>query len=179
MNRHSRFCDRCGHALPPGSEWPKKCYGCPVTVYPNPIPIGVALVPLYTQDSTIPEGLLIGKRNHEPKFGEWGLPGGFQNDTERGETTLQAAVRELYEETGLRLSPHYFRHHMEYANAPQCQTLAFYLYIGPHIIIGREIKLGATDWSDECSALDVWSEHEDLCFDSHTQAAKLWLSIHG
>ena len=41
---------------------------------------------------------LIVKRAHEPRKGEWSLPGGI---VELGETLVEAARREILEETGL------------------------------------------------------------------------------
>lgn len=45
--------------------------------------------------------ILLVKRAHEPYKNYWALPGGFMNIDE---TTQQAAVRELQEETGLMLN---------------------------------------------------------------------------
>jgi bifunctional NMN adenylyltransferase/nudix hydrolase len=47
------------------------------------------------------EVLLI-RRGHPPGAGLWALPGGF---VDQAETLAEACVRELYEETGLRLDP--------------------------------------------------------------------------
>ncbi|MCR9214055.1 MAG: NUDIX hydrolase [Proteobacteria bacterium] len=44
------------------------------------------------------DDVLLIKRGKEPRKGQWSLPGGAQ---ELGETTLEAAYREVGEETGL------------------------------------------------------------------------------
>ena len=46
------------------------------------------------------EKVLIVKRAHEPRKGEWSLPGGI---VELGETLVDALKRELREETGLEV----------------------------------------------------------------------------
>ena len=46
--------------------------------------------------------LLLIKRGHAPGAGLWSLPGGR---IERGETDAEALVREILEETGLRIEP--------------------------------------------------------------------------
>lgn len=43
--------------------------------------------------------ILLVKRNHEPYFGFWAIPGGF---VEQEETCEEAVVREVREETGLK-----------------------------------------------------------------------------
>ena len=43
--------------------------------------------------------LLLVRRGHEPAAGEWSVPGGR---VEPGESLMEAVVRELLEETGLR-----------------------------------------------------------------------------
>lgn len=60
--------------------------------------------------------LLLIRRKHEPFKGCWALPGGFVNSkTPQGmafvfaETHLEAAVRELYEETAIVANPADFR----------------------------------------------------------------------
>ncbi|MGX0877890.1 8-oxo-dGTP diphosphatase [Roseovarius sp. MBR-154] len=46
--------------------------------------------------------VLLVKRRNEPDAGLWGFPGGH---VELGETAMEAAARELYEETGVASHP--------------------------------------------------------------------------
>ena len=48
------------------------------------------------------ERILLIKRGHEPEAGRWSLPGGR---IEPGESDQQALVREVREETGLKVTP--------------------------------------------------------------------------
>jgi ADP-ribose pyrophosphatase YjhB (NUDIX family) len=46
-------------------------------------------------------GIVLGKRNHDPKMGCWSFPSGF---VDAGEVVEEAAARECQEETGLEVS---------------------------------------------------------------------------
>ncbi|MGZ3790118.1 MAG: NUDIX domain-containing protein [Bacteriovorax sp.] len=62
--------------------------------FSNPVPVAVAIVPFNNK--------LVGiRRGIEPKKGQIAFPGGYINS---GETFKQALTRELYEETGIRIS---------------------------------------------------------------------------
>lgn len=68
--------------------------------YPHPAVTADALV--FARDGGAMEILLI-ERGRAPYAGCWAFPGGFMSIDE---TTAQAAVRELGEETGIRLTEH-------------------------------------------------------------------------
>lgn len=177
MNRHSTHCDQCGWLLSMGDKWPKWCRGHESLVWPNPTPIAVALIPVVRLEDPYRLGILIGRRNHEPAKGLFGLPGGFQNDTFEGETLLEAAAREVREEMGLDLRLGGLNYHYEYANPLQCQTLVFFNY-GPILTLGKDVDIGPCSASEECDFIDVaWSPCE-LAFHSHTQALKIWFDRH-
>ena len=63
--------------------------------FSNPAPVAVAIVPY--------KGKLVGiRRGIEPRKGQIAFPGGYINT---GETFQQALTRELFEETGIQVSP--------------------------------------------------------------------------
>ena len=64
--------------------------------YPDRPVVGIGVV-VWRDDK-----ILLIKRGNPPRAGEWGLPGGMQK---LGETIMEAALREVREETGLDVSP--------------------------------------------------------------------------
>lgn len=69
--------------------------------YKHPRPGYTADVVLLSCDASFTPHVLLIRRGGEPFKGAWALPGGF---VEEGETSVQAAMRELKEETGIELS---------------------------------------------------------------------------
>ena len=89
-------CSFCGAAYPADSGWPRVCSSCGETVWRNPLPVAVAVLPVRTPEGL---GVVVVRRDIEPARGQLALPGGF---IEYGEEWSEALVRELREETGLR-----------------------------------------------------------------------------
>jgi len=91
-----RYCYHCGQlteALRADGYLRAYCRRCDRVLYENPLP-SVAMV------VTNPIGqILLVRRRIEPALGDWALPGGF---IEMDEKPHQAALRELWEETGVR-----------------------------------------------------------------------------
>ena len=88
-----KFCSKCGGKLderiPEGDDRPRHvCSNCDTIHYINPRVI-VGCVVEYENK------ILLCKRAIEPRSGLWTLPAGFM---ENGETTLQGAARETWEE---------------------------------------------------------------------------------
>lgn len=88
-----KYCSICGAKLKQDKRGHLGCTRCPFVNYQNPRPTATALV-LYRNR------LLLTKRAWPPYQGWWDLPGGF---IDKNETPAQALVRELREETGLRI----------------------------------------------------------------------------
>jgi ADP-ribose pyrophosphatase YjhB (NUDIX family) len=93
-----RYCPDCGSPLAP-PETPTErltaqvCDACAAVHFRNAKPCAGALV---TRDRQV----LLGRRAIEPGKGMWDIPGGF---LEPWEHPADAAIREVAEETGLRV----------------------------------------------------------------------------
>ena len=93
------FCSYCGAKFHDASSYPRTCEQCKTTIWANPIPVSVALVPVIDGDRT---GLLTVRRAIEPKRGLLSLTGGF---LEEHETWQVGGAREVREETGVEIDP--------------------------------------------------------------------------
>jgi len=106
MTRDS-FCSYCGTAFEPPLEYPRTCAKCKTTIWANPIPVAVVLVPIVRGGRT---GLLVVRRGIEPGKGKLALVGGF---VEENETWQAGGAREVREEVDIttdaaRIEPFYF-----------------------------------------------------------------------
>lgn len=91
MFEKNSCCSYCGTRFRISDSWPKNCTLCGNTSYLNPLPVVVLLVP-------VDGGLVVARRNIEPRRGTFVLPGGY---LDLGETWQQGAQREMFEETGI------------------------------------------------------------------------------
>jgi ADP-ribose pyrophosphatase YjhB (NUDIX family) len=92
------FCSECGSIVmlrvPDGDHLPRHvCTDCGTIHYQNPKMV-VGCIPEWE------DKVLLCRRAIEPKHGYWTLPAGFM---ENGETTLEGAARETWEEAGARI----------------------------------------------------------------------------
>jgi ADP-ribose pyrophosphatase YjhB (NUDIX family) len=93
-----RFCPKCGGSLQArvlkAQEPPRLvCAACDFVFYIDP-KVAACTV------SMVDGGVVLLKRAIEPALGRWVFPGGF---VDRGEAVPDAAVRETFEEAGLRV----------------------------------------------------------------------------
>ena len=92
------FCSNCGVAvqlrIPPGDNLPRYVFdACKTIHYQNP-KIVAGCLPQWE------DKVLLCRRAIEPRYGLWTLPAGFM---EKGETTVQTAIRETLEEAGAKI----------------------------------------------------------------------------
>lgn len=84
-------------AVPPMEDRERAvCPNCGFIDYVNPINV-VGTIPIWGEHG---EKILLCRRNIEPRKGFWTLPAGF---LEAGETALDGALRETWEEAGARV----------------------------------------------------------------------------
>lgn len=91
------FCPECGAGLEIREAFGKPrsvCPACGRVHFEDPkVATGVVIA--------MDGGIVLGKRNHDPKMGCWSFPSGF---VDAGEVVEEAAARECREETGLDVS---------------------------------------------------------------------------
>lgn len=94
-NTKRTYCQYCSGRVKRKSEngTPREhCPRCGVFFYDNPLPVVSTIL---VQERRV----LLVKRNNKPYRGRWCLPSGF---AETGENIIEAAIRELEEETGVK-----------------------------------------------------------------------------
>lgn len=158
--REYAFCPWCGvkmnRAYVDGKNR-RRCPSCDFVHYRNPIPAAGAIVEKNGE-------ILLVRRKFPPYVGDWCLPAGFM---EYGETPEHCCVREIKEETGLRVKP----------------VCCFKVYSGDDdprtravlVIYLVDIKGGNIRAGDDASEVAWFPKAEipsNIAFKSHRQAIK-------
>ncbi|MFI7080746.1 NUDIX domain-containing protein [Micromonospora sp. NPDC049903] len=151
-------CSYCGAAYPADAGWPRVCAACGQTVWRNPLPVAVALLPVRTADGL---GLVVVRRDIEPARGLLALPGGF---VEYGEDWREALVRELWEETWLRADAADARL-VAVHSAPAGGTMMIFGELPPR----RAEELPPSTPTAEATEWRVLTEPTELAFSTHTR----------
>jgi ADP-ribose pyrophosphatase YjhB (NUDIX family) len=149
-------CTFCGARFVPGQAWPRRCGACGETSYLNPKPVAVAVQP-------VAGGLLVVRRDIPPARGRLALPGGY---IDVGETWQGAAVRELFEETGLRADPEGVRL-FDTVSAPDGTLLVFALLPA----VASPSDLPPPEPNEESLGWEILEGPGELGFSIHTRIA--------
>lgn len=93
------FCSYCGAAYATPLRYPRTCTGCSTTIWANPIPVAVVILPV-TRGGR--DGIMVIRRAEPPQIGKLALAGGF---VEEHEGWAEGAAREVREEAGVIIDP--------------------------------------------------------------------------
>ncbi len=159
-NLFIEFCPYCGYKLVRKMLEGRErlyCSRCEKIYYENPTPV-VAVIARNDESK-----ILLIKRKIEPCKGEWALPSGFM---ELDESPIEAALRELAEETGLKGKSKKLIG--VYSNNSEIHG---YLV---SIIYEAEIVGGELCAGDDAEEAEFFSENQmpPLAFQSHREALR-------
>lgn len=155
-----RFCARCGGALSSRvlkQSEPERlvCRACGFVFFLNP---KVAAGTLFELEGK----LVLLRRAIEPEYGKWVFPGGF---VDRGETVIDAAIRETREEAGVEVRVR--------------ELVDVYSYAGSPVVVvvyAAEVVSGEPRAADESLELQAFSPKEipweELAFPSTRDALR-------
>ena len=149
-------CTFCGARFTSRQAWPRRCAACGETSYLNPKPVAVAVQP-------VGAGLLVVRRAIPPAPARLALPGGY---IDAGETWQAAAVRELFEETGLSADPAAVRLY-DTVSAPDGTLLVFGLLPA----LAADSAMPASAPNEESLGWEILSGPAELGFSIHTAIA--------
>jgi NADH pyrophosphatase NudC (nudix superfamily) len=154
-------CSSCGAPYGEGvSGWPRTCPACGTMAYRNPLPVAIALQPVYDTKGT---ALVVITRTVVPARGGVALPGGYIDDRE---DWRQAVVRELKEETGIDAAGRDVRL-VDAMSSPDGHLLLFGLL--PERPVDRLPTSAATN---ETEGWHLLHRPQELAFPLHTLAVK-------
>ena len=161
-----RFCPLCAgdlavEAVPPDQREQAVCTRCRFVFYLNPKVVA----------GTIPEQdgrILLTRRSINPGRGLWTFPGGF---VDFGETVTDAAVRETFEETGLRVELTGLHNVYSYPGSP-----VIIVYTAK-VIDGTLTPCAENDLLEWRAPSEI--QWETLAFPSTREALREWVAARG
>ena len=154
-------CSSCGAPYGEGvSGWPRTCPACGDVAYGNPLPVAVALQPVYDTQGT---ALVVITRTVDPVGPA--LPGGY---IDHREDWRHAVVRELKEETGIEAAARDVRL-ADAMSAPDGHLILFGL------LPERPADgLPPSAPTDETEGRQLLRRPAELVFPLHTRAVQAW-----
>lgn len=156
-----KYCPVCAHELrrktPPQDDKERLvCDNCGFVWYNNPVPACGVLV-------TDEKGrVLMGKRKYPPQAGGWTLPAGFM---ESGEGPDECAIREAYEETGLRVKLNGLLNIYKAGDDPRTKVVLIIYFAD---IVSGDLRPG--DDVSEAAYFDIDNLPENIAFSAHVRA---------
>ena len=139
--------------------------------YKYPRPAVTADCVVMTKEA-VPQVLLI-ERGADPYKGDWAFPGGFMN---MDETTEQCAIRELEEETGMKVSElHQIGAYSKVDRDPRGRTItvAYLAIIDTPVVVTGQDDAAKAQWFPIDSLPPLAFDHEDIMQDAIKAYKKL------
>ncbi|MGA4843255.1 NUDIX domain-containing protein [Streptomyces sp. G45] len=156
-------CSTCGTRYADHvTGWPRTCAACATVAYRNPLPVAVALQPVYDTKGT---ALVIVTRSIAPARGGTALPGGY---VDHGEDWRHAVARELKEETGISAASRDVRI-VEALSSPDGHLLLFGL-----LPERPAADLPQSQPTDETEGWELLYRPAELAFPLHTSVVRAW-----
>jgi ADP-ribose pyrophosphatase YjhB (NUDIX family) len=162
MSQHA-FCGYCGVKFAEQVKYPRKCFACYQDTWLNPLPAIATAIRVWKPGAvgySREWGVLIQKRNIEPKKGEWACIGGY---LDIGETWQETTSRETQEEVGLALPPSAFA---LVDIIPQENKFLLVRSVSVPIVHWEQIKFKP---NDEVSEIAIAYKSEKLGFEVHSE----------
>lgn len=173
MLTRDTFCSYCGTKYSEPLTYPRTCTSCKTSVWANPIPVCVALVPIVTAEGT---GLLTIRRAIPPGIGKLALVGGF---LEEHETWQVGMAREVVEETGVVVNPASLRQLWWSSSSPKPNRVLMFAVSAA--LRGDQLPPFTPD--SETSARGVvfgpGGLDDEFAFSLHTEAARKYFAEAG
>lgn len=167
------FCSFCGTAHT-AEGYPRTCPNpaCATTIWANPIPVAVVLVPLTHEGR---RGLLVVRRGIEPARGKLALVGGFLEEHERWQ---EGAAREVREETGVHIDPSTLEPFHYVSTEPKPNRVLLFSIAAPLVgAIPPHVPNAETAERGVIFGLEGLSQ--EFGFPLHLEAARRYLSREG
>jgi len=159
----ANYCRECGTALEERlafGQMRSVCPNCGYTHFDDPkVAVGVVV--------ELDGGILLGKRNHDPMIGWWSFPSGF---VDAGEVPEEAAIREVEEETGIKVT----LDRMLGVYSKAGERVIFIAYAGH--AVGGQLQAG-----DECTEVRTFAPDAlpELAFPNDGAILAAWRSGRG
>ena len=171
MRFKDEHCSYCGSNFENNKQfvdntnYPKQCVACGNITYKNPIPVVVTMVGSLV-GKELKASFLVVKRKHDPQKDRWAFPGGF---LECNESWQEGSARELFEETGIKISPNELSFHDMFTASNGNLIIFSFCWGEDNLDITKFIP------NEEVSELKLISEIEELAFPTHTEVLKRFL----
>jgi ADP-ribose pyrophosphatase YjhB (NUDIX family) len=173
MLQRDTFCSFCGTAYAAPVAYPRTCIQCKTTIWSNPIPVSVVLVPIVDGNS---HGLLVVRRAIAPQIGKLALVGGFLEDHESWQV---GGAREVKEETDIAIDPASIVPMWFASSTPKPNRVLLFGTAAPVMRLSLERFVPNSETSERGIVFGPAGLAELFAFSLHAEAATQYFSQRG